>query len=78
MQICTKLSLSFQIETFRDRLYEWGDASNGLKMILGRKDAITNVKDALFSSVLEPIMKKILPDGMTAEAFDFRRVEEEV
>lgn len=47
-------------------------------MMLGRKSAINDVRDALFSDVLEPLMKQILPNGLTRETFDISIVENEV
>ncbi|OQR67993.1 hypothetical protein BIW11_04648 [Tropilaelaps mercedesae] len=77
--IVSEVNRTFEsIRAFRDLLYRWGDASNGLKIMLGRKDAITNVKEALFSSVLKPLIEKILPESVSADAFNFQKVEEEV
>lgn len=47
-------------------------------MMLGRKTAINDVKDALFSDVMEPLMRQILPNGVTKETFDLSVVENEV
>ncbi|XP_028966862.1 ATP-binding cassette sub-family A member 1 [Galendromus occidentalis] len=77
--IVTEVNRTFEsIGHFRDRLYEWGDASNGLKMMLGRKSAIDDVKDALFSHVMEPLMRKILPAGITKDTFDLNVVQNEI